>query len=55
MSLEEAQEWLAGKRSMVNIVPEFPNETWHERIAAADAAMTQQAYWVVKAHSENLV
>lgn len=55
MDLEEAKEWLLGKRSMVNSVPQFPIETWQERIAAADAAMTQMAYWVAKAHSEGIV
>jgi len=55
MDLEEAQEWLTGKRSMVNSVPQFPIETWQERIAAADAQMMQMAYWVAKAHSDKLV
>lgn len=55
MDLKEAREWLLGERSMVNSVPQFPLETWQERISATDAAMTQQAYWVVKAHNEGLV
>ena len=37
---------------MTNIVPDYPQETWAVRIAQADAAMTQQAYWIVKAHDE---
>jgi len=52
MSYEEAVEWLRGQRSMTNIVPDYPQETWAVRIAQADAAMTQQAYWIVKAHDE---
>ena len=49
MNYEEALEWLQGKRSMTNSVPQYPIETWQGRIAEADAAMTQQAYWIVKA------
>jgi len=55
MSYQEAVEWLTGKRSMTNIIPQDPFETWQVRIAEADAAMTQQAYWIVRAHKENLV
>ena len=54
MDYEEAMEWLQGKRSMVNIVPQHPFETWQERILSADAAATQQAYWIVKAHHEGI-
>ena len=54
MKYEEAQEWLAGERSMTNIIPHDPLETWEVRIAEADAAMVQQAYWIVKAHIEGL-
>jgi len=50
MNYEEAMEWIDGKRSMANIVPEHPFETWAIRIAQADAAMMQQAYWMIKAH-----
>lgn len=52
MQIEEALEWLDGKRSMTNMIPQHPFETWQGRIAEADAAMTQQAYWIVKAHME---
>ena len=55
MDYEEAVEWLQGKRSMVNIVPQHPFETWQSRILEADAYATQQAYWVVKAHCEGIV
>ena len=54
MNLEEAIEWLKGKRSMTNRIPQDPFETWQVRVAEADAAMTQQAYWITKAHKENL-
>ncbi len=52
MTYKEAVEWLKGKRSMTNIIPRDPFETWQVRIAAADASMTQQAYYIVKAHKE---
>jgi len=52
MNYLDACEWLAGNRSMTNIIPKEPIETWLVRIAQADAAMTQQAYWIVKAHEE---
>jgi len=52
MDYKEALEWIAGKRSMTNIIPQHPFETWEVRIAEADAAMTQQAYWVVRAYRE---
>jgi hypothetical protein len=40
---------------MTNIIPSNPHETWVMRIAQADAAMTQQAYYVVKAHNDKLI
>ena len=52
MNFKEAIEWLKGERSMCNNVPQEPFETWQVRIAEADAAMVQQAYWVVKAYDE---
>jgi len=52
MNFEEAMEWLRGNRSMTNLIPQNPFETWQVRIAQADAAMTQQAYWVVEAHKD---
>ncbi len=55
MSYDEALAWLKGERSMTNIVPSHPRETWVARIAEADAATTQQAYWIVKAHKEGLL
>lgn len=55
MDYEEAVQWLKGNRSMTNLIPQDPFETWQVRTAQADAAMMQQAYWVVKAHKEGLV
>jgi len=55
MDIEEAIAWLKGKRSMTNIIPHEPFETWQIRICQADAAMTKQAYYVLKAHKENLL
>ena len=40
---------------MQNIIQQFPIETWQVRVAEADAAMTQQAYWVLRAWNEKLV
>jgi len=50
MPLEEAIEWLEGKRSMVNMVPVADNATWNVRIAQANAAMMQMAYCVWMYH-----
>lgn len=55
MDAKEAREWLLGERSTANIVPQGPFETWVVRIAEADAAMMQQAYWILKAHAEGLM
>jgi len=55
MNYEEALAWLRGERSMTNVIPQDPLETWMVRIAQADAAMTQQAYWIVKTHEERLI
>lgn len=55
MIYQEAVEWLTGQRSMTNIIPQEPFETWQVRIAEADAAMTKQAYWIARAHEENII
>ena len=52
MNYKEALEWLQGKRSMANAIPQDPFETWEVRIAQADAAKAQEAYWTVKAEQE---
>jgi len=33
MDIKEAIEWIQGNRSMTNIVPHTPIETWQVRIA----------------------
>jgi hypothetical protein len=53
MSEIEALEWMRGERSMANIIPQDPFETWQTRIAVADAAKTEQAYWVLRHYREN--
>ena len=55
MSYEEAIEWLKGERSVTNIIPRDPLSTWQLRVMQADAANTQQAYLIVKAHKEGLL
>ena len=55
MTYEEAIAWLNGLRSMINTIPCDPMETWAIRIAQADTAMSQQAYWIATAHKEQLV
>jgi len=54
MTIKEAKQWLEGNRSMTNIVPQHPRETWLVRIAEADAWMIQQAYWIIRASKEGL-
>ena len=39
---------------MTNSIPMDPHETWLVRIAQADAAMTEQAYWMLRARKEGL-
>lgn len=55
MNYEDALAWLRGERSMTNIIPQHPIATWLVRIQEADAACTQQAYWIAKAHNEGLL
>ena len=55
MNTEEAKQWVKGHRSMCNIIPQDPFETWQVRIAQADAAMMEQAYWVLRANKEGLI
>lgn len=37
---------------MTNSIPCDPYETWAVRVAQADAAMCEQAYWILKAVQE---
>lgn len=55
MSKDEAIAWLTGQRSVTNMMHSEPRETLPIRIAEADAAMMQQAYYVLKAYSEGLI
>lgn len=57
MSLDEARAWLRGERSMANFFRGSGDDPLVSEVALAqaDAAMTQQAYWIVKAHDEGLV
>ena len=55
MNKEDALAWLRGERSWTNMIPQDPFDTWNVRIAQADAASVQQAYWTVRAHEEGLV
>lgn len=55
MTHKEAREWLRGNRSLTNIIPQDPIDTWQVRIAQADAGMMQQAYWIVKAYREGII
>lgn len=55
MNLEEAKAWLRGERSHTNLVHRGINPDWQAIVALADAGSVQQAYWVVRAHSEGLM
>lgn len=55
MTHDEALAWLRGERSWTNIIPQHPHETWLVRITEADAAATQQAYWIARAHAEGIL
>lgn len=48
MNKQEAIEWMEGKRSATNTIQPEPYETWQIRIAQADAAYLQQAYWILR-------
>ncbi|HDK41807.1 MAG TPA: hypothetical protein ENG87_00390 [Candidatus Pacearchaeota archaeon] len=55
MTYEEALSWLSDKRSTINVISQYPLETWQSRIAETDLLMIQQAYWIAKAYKEGLV
>lgn len=57
MDIEEAKEWLRGDRSMANFFRslDVTPQAREAYLAVADAAMTQQAYWMVKAEQEGLI
>jgi len=54
MSKDEAIEWLKGNRSTTNSFSWIDNNDI-VLCAKADSAMTQQAYFIVKAHKEGLI
>ena len=58
MTYEEAIEWLAGNRSTWNshagLSPDGNRAVDFVTCAQEDAAKTQQAYWLVRAHREGL-
>lgn len=49
MNPEEAEAWLAGERSTVNYAGGDSPQDAQERATRMDAAMTEQAYWVMRA------
>lgn len=57
MTKDEALEWLNGKRDMCNLIPYPPQDdgTFNVRVEQANAAKIEQAYWVLRAHKENLI
>jgi hypothetical protein len=55
MNKDEAIEWITGERSMCNIIPQDPFDTWQVRIAQADAAKCEQAYWILMSLNDGLV
>ena len=55
MMVDEAYEWINGNRTMTNLIPQDPFATWQVRISEADAAMMQQAYWILRAHSDGII
>lgn len=55
MRYDEAQAWLRGERSTINTAWGETIGDAQERATRQDAAMTEQAYWIVRAHKEGLV
>ena len=57
MTVQEARAWLNGERSMINLFMETCSENENANLvtAQADAAMMQQAYWVLMAEKNNLL
>lgn len=54
MNYEEALAWLRGERSTINYI-DMTQPDWQAQLAVADANMTKQAYYIVRAHEEGLV
>ncbi len=49
MTPEEAEAWLRGERSTINYAGGDSPQDAQERATRMDAAMTEQAYWVMRA------
>jgi poly-gamma-glutamate capsule biosynthesis protein CapA/YwtB (metallophosphatase superfamily) len=55
MGFEEAMDWLKGLNSTINYAYGTNPGDAQERAMRQDAAMTEQAYWIVRAHKEGLL
>jgi hypothetical protein len=57
MNIEEAKAWLIGERSSMNhfYAYSIDNQKAEIQTAQCDAARTEEAYWVARAHKEGLV
>ncbi len=55
MNYEEALAWLRGERSTLNYTQAPTPEDSRINSAKQDASMTEQAYWIVRAHNEGLI
>ena len=55
MTYEEALAWLHGFRSTLNYTEAPTPQESRVNAAKQDASMTEQAYWIVRAHKEGLV
>lgn len=55
MDINEAKEWLKGNRSMCNCLSSSDPDLGQVRTAQIDAAMMEQAYWVLRASKEGLI
>jgi len=57
MDVEEAKAWMRGERSTVNHHLGQASNRGEDLVSCAreDAALTEQAYWVLKAHHEGLI
>jgi hypothetical protein len=57
MKIDEAIEWLRGERSMWNTHAMSSDDHGKNlaTCAAEDAAQTERAYWIMRAHKEGLI
>ncbi len=54
MTYEEALAWLRGERSTINYTEAPTPQESRVNAAKQDASMTEQAYWIVRAHKEGM-